>query len=312
MTPRRVLITGAAGNLGAKLAAHWGHRGLGFQPDSRTSISRNVLASGSQDSATSEPDASAFRLISKPKICEQQVLDLLLLDKPDGDLSVWDESWVSRFEGVDAVVHLAGDPVAYHDWDELTGPNIDAVLNVFEATARAGVKRLIFASSNHVMGGYQDGEPIPITTSLPPKPGLCYIADGENRFSGAYAAAKLFGERLGQHYATTRGLEVIAVRIGWVWRGVNEPSQLPTERGEWFRQMWLSDRDFLHLMDCCLTADLSEPFVIVNGMSNNTGMRWDLNGTRQSIGYRPHDDVERECRHLAVRRNIEGSPDGAF
>ncbi len=283
MNPRRVLITGAAGNLGAKLAAHW-----------RSPISRNALASGLEDAGCSEPDASALRLISCSDIRERRVLELVLLDKPDADLSVRDERWVSRFEGVDAVVHLAGNPVAYHDWDELTGPNIDAVLNVFEAAARAGAKRLIFASSNHVMGGYQDGAPIPITTSLPPKPGLRYFADGADRFSGAYAAAKLFGERLGQHYATTRGLEVIAVRIGWVWRGTNEPSQLPPERGEWFRKMWLSDRDFLHLMDCCLTAALREPFVIVNGMSNNSGMRWDLNDTEEAIDYRPQDDVERE------------------
>lgn len=252
MNPRRVLITGAVGNLGAKLVEHW------------------------------RPTAAR---LAKPH-------ELVVLDKPDGDLSVWDERWVSRFDGVDAVVHLAGNPVAYHGWDELTAPNIDAVLNVFKATARAGAKRLIFASSNHVMGGYQDGEPIPITTSQPPKPGLRYFADGAERFSGPYAAAKLFGERLGQHYATTRGLEVIAVRIGWVWRGTNEPSQLPSERGEWFRKMWLSDRDFLHLMDCCLTAQLREPFVIVNGMSNNTGMRWDLTGTQQAIGYHPQDDVE--------------------
>jgi NAD+ dependent glucose-6-phosphate dehydrogenase len=218
----------------------------------------------------------------------------VLLDEPDGDLSVWDERWVSRFEGVNAEVHLAGDPVAYHSWDELTGPNIDAVLNVYEAAARAGVQRLIFASSKHVMGGHKDGEPIPITTSLPPKPGLSYFADGADRFSGAYAAAKLFAERLGHHNATTRRMEVIAVRIGCVWRGTNEPSQLPPKRGEWFRKMWLSDRDFLHLMDGCLTAALPEPIVIVNGMSNNTGMRWDSSGTEEVIGYRPQDNVERE------------------
>ncbi|MDP1797983.1 MAG: NAD(P)-dependent oxidoreductase [Planctomycetaceae bacterium] len=241
--PVRMLITGAAGNLGAKLASN--------------------LAN----------------------------LSPVLLDKPDGDLSVWDKRWVSRFEGVDAVVHLAGNPVAYHGWDELTGPNVDAVLNVFEAAARAGVKRLVFASSNHVMGGYQDGPPIPITESLPPKPGLRYFADGAERFSGAYAATKLLGERLGQHYAATRGLEVIAVRIGWVWRGANVPSELPPERGEWFQQMWLSDRDFLHLMDCCLTAPLPEPFLIVNGMSANTGMRWGLTTARTVLGYHPRDNV---------------------
>jgi nucleoside-diphosphate-sugar epimerase len=189
-------------------------------------------------------------------------------------------------------VHLAGDPVAYHSWDELTGPNIDAVPNVFEAAARNGVRRLIFASSNHVMGGYQDGPPIPITPELPPKPGLRYVADGAERFSGAYGAAKLFGERLGEHLAATRDLEVIAVRIGWVWRGRNKPGELPLERGDWCRKMWLSNRDFLHLIDCCLSAELTEPLLIVNGMSNNSGMPWDLTSTTRAIGYQPQDDVD--------------------
>jgi uronate dehydrogenase len=87
---------------------------------------------------------------------------------------------------------------------------------------------------------------------------------------------------------------VICVRIGWVWRGENVPSELPPERGDWFRNMWLSDRDFLHLMDCCLTAELPEPFLIVHGMSNNTGMRWDLTSTTRAIGYQPQDDVGRK------------------
>lgn len=268
MNAPRVLITGAAGNLGAKLAAHWSERGLDAQPEVK----------------------------SAQTACQAGFLlrELVLLDKPDGDLSVWDECWASRFAGIETVVHLAGNPIAYHDWSDLTGPNVDAVLNVFEAAARARVKRVIFASTNHVMGGYQDGDKIPITTTLPPKPGLRYFADGADRYSGPYAAAKLFGEQLGRHYATTRGLEVIAVRIGWVWRGENRPARLPVERGEWFRKMWLSDRDFLHLMDCCLTTELRDPFVIINGMSNNTGMRWDLSSTREAVGYCPQDDVEQK------------------
>jgi len=68
-------------------------------------------------------------------------------------------------------------------------------------------------------------------------------------------------------------------------------TQLPAERGEWFRQMWLSDRDFLHLMDCCLTAALPEKFVLVNGMSANAGMRWDLTTARTVLAYSPQDDV---------------------
>ncbi len=221
---------------------------------------------------------------------------LVPLDRTEGegvhhaDLSVWGD-WIRHFEGTDAVVHLAGNPVAYHDWPDLIGPNVDAMLNVYEAAAVHGVRRVVFASSNHVMGGYQDGPAVPITETLPPKPGLRYVADGSDRFSGAYAATKLLGERVGRQYAAAHGLEVVAVRIGWVWRGVNEPNELPVERGEWFRNMWLSDRDFLHLMDCCLSAPLLEPFLVVNGMSANTGMRWDLTTARTLLGYRPQDDV---------------------
>lgn len=250
MSRPRVLITGAAGNLGAKLAAHWRGRA-----------------------------------------------DLVLLDRVPGpdivaaDLSDWNGGWLSHFAGVDAVVNLVGNPVAYHDWPALTGPNVDAALNIFEAAATHGVRRVVFASSNHVMGGYQDVPDVMLAESLPPKPGLRYFADGAERFSGAYAATKLLGERAGRLYAAARGLEVIAVRLGWVWRGSNIPTELPAERGEWFRKMWLSDRDFLHLMDRCLTTELPERFVIVNGMSANTGSRWDLTHAREVLGYCPQDDV---------------------
>ncbi|MGL6094573.1 MAG: NAD-dependent epimerase/dehydratase family protein [Fimbriiglobus sp.] len=248
--PGSVLITGAGGNLGAKLAAHLRGR-----------------------------------------------TRLVLLDRAGGgavhpaDLGHWGE-WVGHFDGVEAVVHLAGNPVAYHDWPDLLGPNVDAMLNMYEAAAAHGVRRVVFASSNHVMGGYQDGPPVPITETLPPKPGLRYTADGAERFSGAYAATKLLGERAGRLYAAARALEVIAVRIGWVRRGANEPGELPAERGAWFRNMWLSDRDFLHLMDCCLTARLPAPFFVVNGMSANAGMRWDLTAARTVLGYTPADNVD--------------------
>ena len=247
--PGAVLITGASGNLGAKLAAHL--RG-------RTPL---VLL----DRTGSEGVHSA-------------------------DLSQWGE-WTSHFQGVEAVVHLAGNPVAYHDWPDQIGPNVDAMLNVYEAAAIHGVRRVVFASSNHVMGGYQDGPPVPITENLPPRPGLRNLADGAERFSGAYAATKLLGERVGRQYAASRGQEVVAVRIGWVWRGVNAPTELPPERGRWFRDMWLSDRDFLRMMDCCLTAKLPDRFLIVNAMSANAGMRWDLTAARTVLGYEPKDDV---------------------
>jgi uronate dehydrogenase len=248
----RVLITGAAGNLGAKLRQHLEGR-----------------------------------------------YELRLLDRdPRGDpavhaaeLSRWDNSWVGRFDGVDAVVHLAADPVAYRSWAELVAPNLDALINTYEAAAQAKVKRFVFASSNHVMGGYQERPGVQISTELSPLPGTRYVAEGVARDSTPYAAGKLFGERLGKCYAESRGLSVIAVRIGWVRPGENRPEQLPSERGEWFRQMWLSNRDFCQLMECCLLAEDQIKFAIVNGMSSNRAMRWDIDTTRRILGYQPQDDV---------------------
>jgi len=255
MDVKTVLITGASGNLGAKLRRHLHGR-----------------------------------------------YDLRLLDvKPGGDASIagadlsqWDHSWVSLFQGVDTVVHLAADPTAQQTWPKLIGPNVDAVIHVFQAAVQAKVQRMVYASSNHVMGGYKDDpEPACLTVDLPPRPGARYEVSGQHRDSTPYGSAKLFGERLGRCVAHTQGVSVVAVRFGWVQPGENRPQSIPMERGPWFRMMWLSNRDFCHLMERCLLADLSSSFVIVNGMSNNTGMRWDIEHTRRVLGYEPQDDVTR-------------------
>jgi NAD+ dependent glucose-6-phosphate dehydrogenase len=253
--PRKVLITGAAGNLGRKLRRH---------------IQGNCFLVLLDRDSHEDAGIAVF------------------------DLSRWDPAWADLFRGVDTVFHFAADPEAYHPWPELIDPNLDALIHVYQAALAGGVRRFVFASSNHVMGGYQDEPNVRLTPETPPRPGLRYIVDGQPRNSTAYGSAKLFGERLGKCYAEARGMEVIAVRIGWVWRGgANVPANLPRERGEWFRLMWLSDPDFCHLMERCLVAPLPSRFLIVNGMSANTGMAWDLESTRRILGYQPLDDVTR-------------------
>jgi hypothetical protein len=83
------------------------------------------------------------------------------------------------------------------------------------------------------------------------------------------------------------------VRIGWVRPGENRAADIAPERGPWFRLMWLSNRDFCQLMERCLLAELPTRFAVVNGMSANTGMRWDIESTRRLLGYEPRDDVNR-------------------
>ncbi len=253
---KTVLITGAAGNLGGKLHQHLQGR-------------------------------YTLRLLDSNPRGDQDIIG--------ADLSHWHEAWVRLFRRAEVVVHLAADPTAHQLWGNLIGPNIDAVVNVFTAAVQNGVNRIIYASSNHVMGGYKDLlEPVKLTTDLPPLPGAQYVSGGQALNSTAYGAAKLMGERIGKCYADIYGLSFIAVRIGWVRPGANQARDLPPDRDSWFRMMWLSNRDFCQLMECCIEADPSIRFAVVNGMSANTGMRWDIEHTRQVVGYIPLDDVTRE------------------
>ncbi len=235
--PPTILITGACGNIGRKLREAW-------------------------------DDAADLILIDAAGHDDPEILV--------ADLSTWDEAWASAFDGVDAVIHLAANPSEFTPWDQLVGPNLDALNNVFLAAAIAGVERLIYASSNHAMGGYRALEG-PITEDLPPRPG------------NDYGAAKLAGERLGKSLAEAFGMSVVALRIGWVQPGENRPDTLPDD---WSRSIWLSNRDMLQLFQAAVEAPLSGgDFVLVNGLSNNKGTRWSLARAAEKLGYIPEDDA---------------------
>jgi len=216
----------------------------------------------------------------------QDIYDLVLIDAvaddddPEviqADLSQWDQAWVDLFADVDTVIHLAGNRDEFSAWHELADPNIDAFANVLNAAVLNEVERFIFASSNHVMGGYKDIEELPITVNLPPKP------------DSPYGGTKLMGERLGKAAAEAFGLTFLALRIGWIQDGLNLPETLPDE---WARMMWLSNDDMVQLFECAVESDLGDDhFLIFNGMSNNSGMRWDLGPTTERLDYQPEDDA---------------------
>ena len=69
------------------------------------------------------------------------------------DLSNIDEL-VKAFQGMDTIIHLAGDPNADATWESLRKNNIEGTYNVFEAAKQSGVRRIIYASSIHVSFGY--------------------------------------------------------------------------------------------------------------------------------------------------------------
>ena len=206
----------------------------------------------------------------------------------DADLARYDPAWADAFAGADAVVHLAANPSWTAQWSELVGPNIDAVLNVGRAAVEHGVGRIVFASSNWVMAGHRFGEDV-LTASAPPAP------------VNGYGATKLFGERHGRHLHEAHGVGFVALRIGWVQRERDNRPGPHMTHGRWGQEMWLSDRDF---RDCVRHA-IEAPdvgFAIVNAMSDNPGMRWDLAGGEAAIGWRPQDGARPQ---MPMRRRVE-------
>jgi hypothetical protein len=191
------------------------------------------------------------------------------------DLSHYDEIWARQFADVDAVIHLAGDPSASASWASVQKFNVDLTLNVFRAAQNHHAKRIIFASSNWIMAGYRFGSER-LTTELAPLP------------INPYGCAKLFCERAGLQLSQQSAISFIALRIGCCQHiEGNEPGP-HIDLGLWGQQMWLSDRDLCHGMECAVAAH-EVSFAVLNLMSDNPGMRWDIEQTRQVIGYVPSD-----------------------
>jgi NAD+ dependent glucose-6-phosphate dehydrogenase len=234
---RKVLITGAAGNIGGKLAAHFKETGT---------------------------------------------YDLVLLDQHAGggivaaDFGVYDEAWARHFAGVDTVIHLAGNPRGTASWASAQRNNIWGTQHVLRASREAQVRRVVFASTNQVMLGYRFREEVTmVTTDLPPLP------------LSPYGVSKLFCEELGRGFSEETGISFIALRIGYFQRGENRPGP-HMGIGLWGQSMWLSNRDMNHAMERAVEAE-DVPFAILNLESDNPGMRWDIELTRKTIGYRPQD-----------------------
>lgn len=168
--------------------------------------------------------------------------------------------------GIDAVVHLGGISTE-QPFDAILPANIVGVYNVYEAARRQGVKRIVFASSNHVTGFYRQDEVVDAT--MPVRP------------DGYYGLSKAFGENLSRFYFDRYGIETVCLRIG---------SSFPEPKDRRMLATWLSYDDLERLVVASLTA----PVVghsIVYGMSDNTTTWWD-NTPARHIGFRPQDSSE--------------------
>jgi uronate dehydrogenase len=193
--------------------------------------------------------------------------------------------------GVDAVVHLGGVAVE-GPWDPILQANIRGLHHLYEAARRQGVKRVVFASSNHVTGCYEQAQTIRPTH--PPRP------------DGNYGLSKLFGEGLASLYWDRFGIETVCLRIG---------TATPTPPDARALATWLSLPDLVRLVSASLTAP-DVGCTIAWGMSANTRAFWRDDGTWARLGYQPQDDAEAhapQVQHLlqpeGPQRDLQG---GAF
>ncbi len=192
------------------------------------------------------------------------------------------------FAGVDGVVHLAANADAYAGWDEVYPPNVLGAYNAYEAARLAGVRRFVFASSNHAMGRYMHDDDRFADPDHPEE----VSSDAPVRPDGLYGASKAWGEALGRLYAEVHRLEVVCLRIGWVPDEDEPPSSTdmrrePPDVARRAPGMWLSRGDCASLIEASLTADVR--FAIVNGVSDNRGRWFSLDEGRRVLGWEPKD-----------------------
>jgi uronate dehydrogenase len=245
-----VLLTGAAGRIGAVLRGGLPERGWAVR-------SLDVVA------------------VPDPRPGEEHVV----ADVTDP------AAMAEAVSGASAVVHLAG-VSGESTWAAVAHANIDGTHCVLEAARRAGVRRVVLASSNHATG-----------FTPRPESGLLREDDGLARPDTFYGVSKVAMEALGSLYADRYGMDVVCLRIGSAYPEPTTTRQLST---------WLSPRDQVGLVDAALRAP-SPGFAVVWGVSANTRGWWDLTAAR-ALGYEPADDAEPYAEALVA---VHGEPDPA-
>ncbi|MGA8046532.1 MAG: NAD(P)-dependent oxidoreductase [Dermatophilaceae bacterium] len=238
-TRRKVLITGATGKVGLPLA-------------DRLKGDYDIVQQGR--TPKSEEQAKVLRRVDLTRYAD--VLELM--------------------DGIDTVVHLAGEASPEGEWESVLSANIVGYRNVLEAARESGVRRVVFASSNHAMGMYDRHEDWPVYPHHLPRP------------DSLYGVSKVFGETLGRFYHDEHGLDVINLRIGHY-------SEDPTGTDEdILLAMWLSGDDLVQVVRQAVEAAVR--YGVYYAISDNPNRRWDLTNTMLELGYRPRDSWDRRSR----------------
>jgi uronate dehydrogenase len=239
---QRLLLTGAAGGLGKVLRE-------------RLVPYAGVLR------------VSDIAALGEAKGGHEEVMPCNLADKAAVDALV---------AGCDAIVHLGGVSVE-RPFEEILEGNIKGVFHIYEGARRHGARRVVFASSNHVIGFYQQDETLD--------------AHVLRRPDGYYGLSKSFGEDVAQFYFDRYGIETVSIRIG---------SSFPEPLNRRMMSTWLSYDDLVQLIEKSLFTP-GVGHTVVYGMSANQNVWWD-NSAAAVLGYAPKDNSE------VFRAKVEAQP----
>lgn len=238
----RLLLTGAAGGLGKVLRER-------LRPFAQTLRLSDIAALA--------PATGAHEEVVPCNLADKAAVDALVA-------------------GCDAIVHLGGVSVE-RPFEEILEANIKGVFHIYEGARRHGVKRVVFASSNHVIGFYKQSQTID--------------ARAGRRPDGYYGLSKSFGEDVAQFYYDRWGIETVSIRIG---------SSFPEPANRRMMSTWLSYRDLTALIEKSLfTPEVKH--TVVYGMSANRDVWWD-NHAAAHLGFQPQDSSE------VFRAKIEAQP----
>lgn len=185
-------------------------------------------------------------------------------------MDIADEDRIAELtQGIDTVLHFAW----IKDEDDFLGKvlqgNVAGAYKLFDAAVKSGVKRIVFASSNHATGFYKTNEQV--DPSDPYRP------------DSLYGLSKCYIELLGRLYADQGKISSFNIRIG-NFPGDDRPH---SERAG---HIWISERDMLQLVICCIEADEAMQYLNLYGTSANSDNYYDIAYLEELIGYKPQDD----------------------
>jgi|TARA_B110000495_G_scaffold203915_1_gene230760 nucleoside-diphosphate-sugar epimerase len=191
---------------------------------------------------------------------------------------------------MDIIIHLGAVISVNSSWEDVLKNNIESTRNIYESAKLNGVKKVIFASSNHAVGLFENDSPYKeivsgkynnidpdnikrIDANIPPRP------------DSYYGVSKSFGESIGRYYFETFGIQSINLRIGTVQKTDSPKSSIR------HYSTWLSHRDISQLVEKSIIHGVG--FEIFYGVSNNKWRIWDINNAYKKISYMPVDNAEK-------------------